>query len=310
MNNKNDIDLNFDGQITNQEARKNLRVPIVTRKNTVKTSKALDDGAYSKMESLIKVSDLYLDMSYQRSPNEIKVSSIARNFDPDAFGVIICSVREDNIIAIIDGGHRIAAMRMLGLENTTVNALVYFGLTIQEEARIFTLINDERTKPKTSDIFRAEVTAGISESLELNKVLSDLKLVATNAPGYGHIRGIATMKDLHNKAGSLLLKKSLTTLTEAFGNYSSTYNIDLVSAICFLYKKYPEIDKSRMVQTLKKFSSVEILIGQAKTMAVGSSKPIRYTTLCSVIVSAYNHKLRANRLDDYQSPINLNKIWS
>lgn len=310
MNNPNQIDLNFDGQITNQEARNNLRVPIVTRKNPVKGAKTFDEGSYSVMETLVRVSDLYLDISYQRKPNDVKVSSIARNFDPDAFGVIICSAREDDVIAIIDGGHRVAALRLLGLENKTVNALVYFGLSIQDEARIFTLINDERTKPKTSDIFKAEVTAGIDDSVEINNILASLNLVASNAPGYGKVRGIATVKQLHKNAGSDLLKKSLMTVTDAFGNYSSSYNIDLLSAIALLYKKYPAIDKNRMVDTLKKFGTVDLLIGQAKSMALGSNKPIRFTTLCSLLVSSYNFKLRTHRLDEYQMPVNMNKIWN
>jgi len=41
-----------------------------------------------------------------------------------------------------------------------VNALVYFSLTIQEEAKIFALLNQEHTKPNTTDIFKAGIVSG------------------------------------------------------------------------------------------------------------------------------------------------------
>lgn len=310
MKSHNKIDLNFDGKISKSEVKNNLHVPIVIRKNAVKGAKSFDDGSYSTIESLVNVSDLYLDTTYQRLPNEVKVSSIARNFDPDAFGIIICSAREDNVIAIIDGGHRVAALRLLGLENKTVNALVYFNLSIEDEARIFTLINQDRTKPKTSDIFKAQVAANDQQAIGLNSILSSLGLKAGNAPGNGIVRGIGTLKEIYKNAGHLNTQYSLTSLKNAFGEHSSSFNVDAVTALAIIFKKYgASIDGDRLVTALKKFGSIDGMINQAKIMNVRNTSPIKYTTLPFIIVENYNSKLRVNRIAPFNMSTQVNKIW-
>jgi len=310
MKSQNKVELNFDGKLSKSEVKNNLHVPIVTRKNIVKGAKSFDDGSYSTMESLVKVSDLYLDSTYQRFPNEVKVSSIARNFDPDAFGIIICSAREDNVIAIIDGGHRIAALRLLGFENKTVNALVYFNLSIEDEARIFTLINQDRTKPKTSDIFKAQVAANDKDAMGLNSILSSLGLKASNAPGNGVVRGIGTLKEIYKNAGHLNTGYALISLKSAFGEHSSSFNVDAVTALAIIFKKYGKaIDGDRIVNTLKKFNSIDGMLNQAKIMNVRNTGPIKYTTLPFIIVESYNSKLRVNRIESFNMSTEVNKIW-
>lgn len=310
MKNDNNVNLNFDGKVSKAELKNNLHVPIVIRKNTVKGAKSFDDGSHSTIESLVKVSDLYLDTTYQRLPNEVKVSNIARNFDPDAFGIIICSAREDNVIAIIDGGHRIAALRLLGLENKTVNALVYFNLSIEDEARIFTLINQDRTKPKTVDIFKAQVAANDQQAIGLNSILSTLGLRAVNAPGNGIVRGIGTLKEIYKNAGHLNTQYSLTTLKNAFGDHSSTFNVDAVTALAIIFKKYGAlIDSERIVNALKKFGSIDGMINQAKMMNVRNTNPIKYTTLPFIIIENYNSKLRTNRIPPFNMSTEVSKIW-
>lgn len=309
MNNKN-IDLNFDGQVSNSEVKNTLRVPIVIRKNTVKSAKSFDDGSYSTIESLVKVSDLYLDTTYQRLPNEVKVSNIARNFDPDAFGVVICSAREDGIIAVIDGGHRIAALRLLGLENKQINALVYFNLSIEDEARIFTLINQDRTKPKTADIFKAQVAANDTVASGLNDILNRLGLKPTNAPGNNYIRGIGTVKEIYKNAGERNTYDALYALKEAFGNHSSSFNVDAVTALAIIFKRYGQLmNMDRLILTLKKFGSMDSLINHAKIINMRNSQPIKYTTLPFIIIDSYNSKLRANRVSAFDMTIEPSKLW-
>ena len=128
-----------------QEIKKAANVAISTYHESFGAT--FNTGHITKMSSLVKPSDMFVDYTYQRKALDAKVKKIVKNFNPDLLGIITCSMRDDNQLAIIDGSHRYHALIAMGMENSNVNALVYFGLSIQDEARIFTLTNKEHTKP-------------------------------------------------------------------------------------------------------------------------------------------------------------------
>lgn len=305
---QNDMNIDFNTQTPISEIKKHLVVPIINRKNKIENNTE-DVEKLSTLETRIKVKDLVLDMRYQRQPNDAKVSKIARSFNKDALGVIVCSIREDNVIAIIDGGHRVAAMNMLNMHESNVDALVYFGLTVEQEAEIYTLMNENRTKPKTSDIFRAQVVSNDPKAVGLDSLLKALELTPAVRPGNGFIRGIGTVKTIYENAGHTNTLNSLMALKNAFGNHSSTFNVDVVTALAIIFKKYNKIDFNKMVKALKRFANIDSLISQAKAMSVGSTRPIRYTTLPYIIVNSYNFKLRENRIDSYDMSIEDKNVW-
>lgn len=305
---KKDMNIDFNTSTSVSEIKEHIVVPIINRKNKVE-SKADEIGNLSSLETHLKVKELVLDMRYQRMPNESKVSKIARNFNKDAVGVIVCSIREDGVIAIIDGGHRIAAMNLLGMQESTIDALVYFGLSIDQEAKIFTLMNEDRTKPKASNIFKAQVISNDEKAVGLDALLKSLNLVPDNKPGNGIVRGIGTLKTIYEHAGHTNTLNALSSLKKAFGDYSSTFNVDAVTALAIVFKKYDDISTTKVVDALKRFVTIENLINQAKAMNLGSSRPIKYSTLPFVIVNSYNHKLRTNRIEPYDMSIEDKKVW-
>jgi len=305
---QNDMNLDFKASALQSEVKNHLVVPIINRKN--KVDKEIDSiGNLSKLESELKIKDLVIDMRYQRQPNESKVSKIARNFNKDALGVIICSIRENGIIAVIDGGHRIAAMNLLGMQDSTIDALVYFGLTLDQEAKIFALINDDRTKPKTSDIFKAQVIANDPKTVGLDSLLKSLNLEPTSKPGNNYIRGIGTLKEIYENAGHDSTLKSLTCLKNAFGPHSSSFNVDAITALALIFKRYAEINASRVTEVLKRFGSINTLIAQANTMNLGSNNSMRYTSLPYIIVNGYNHKMRTHRIEPFNMNVAKKDIW-
>lgn len=305
---QNDMNIDFNTSTSVSEIKNHLVVPIINRKNKVET-KADEIGNISSLETHLKVKELFLDMRYQRQPNEAKVSKIARNFNKDALGVIVCSIREDGAVAIIDGGHRVAALNLLGMQESTVDALVYFGLTLDQEAKIFTLMNEDRTKPKASNIFKAQVIANDEKAVGLDSLLKSLNLVPDNKPGHGIIRGVGTLKMIYDNAGHTHTLNALSALKKAFGDYSSTFNVDAVTALAIVFKKYENISFGKVVDGLKRFVTIDNMLNQAKAMNMGSSRPIRYSTLPFIIVNSYNHKLRTNRIEAYDMSIEDKNVW-
>jgi len=293
------VGLSFDATIKAEDAKKNLRVPIIRKKSNTKIDKTKNiGGTESALNSLVSVEDLMIDMSYQRFPNENKVNDIVKNFDPDAIGVLICSAREDGTIAVIDGGHRVAALRMLGFEKMNVDCLVYFDLTIAEEAKIFNLMNDNRTKPKTQDRFKAKVTSNDTNAVELNDIFKTVGLEVATKPMNNGIRAIGTVENVFKKHGADVTLKALTLLKEAFGSHSSSFSDVAIVAVANVLSTYKDVDLNRLSNALKVqvnaslwASNGAVLANQirAKQTAIGMS---------ILLIKDYNKKMRVNRLDE------------
>jgi len=298
--------IDFEVQVEQSEIKKNLNIPIFSEE---KVGALFNQGHISKMSSIVKVSDLTIDYTYQRQPIMKKVNKIAKNFDSDILGVIICSMREDGSIAVIDGSHRVHALRMKGLNDSTVNALVYFSLTIQEEAKIFAMLNQEHTKPNTTDIFKAGIVSGDEETIAINKILNSLGLIIGVGPGDNKVRAISTIRRVYRNAGEKVLRDTLYTIKSAYGDSSSTMRDVLISAVAIVYNRYgAKVEVSRMITTLQKFGNPNTLIANAKSIGVNASS-VTASALPFVIVNAYNQRLTKNRLSDYPMNLLAQQVW-
>ena len=202
--------------VTQQEVRKALNVAIATKHESVGAH--FDEGHISKMSSLVKAKEMFVDYTYQRKPLTAKINRIVKNFNPDLLGVITCSMREDNTLAIIDGSHRYHALIQMGMKDTNVNALVYFGLSIEDEAHIFALTNKEHTKPTPSQIFKAGIVSGDSIAVGIANVVAKVGASFDEGPGANVIRCVATVRRVYTNAGSNVLAKTLETLRDAYPN--------------------------------------------------------------------------------------------
>ena len=298
--------IDFEVQVEQSEIKKNLNIPIFSEE---KVGALFNQGHISKMSSIVKVSDLTIDYTYQRQPIMKKVNKIAKNFDSDILGVIICSMREDGSIAVIDGSHRVHALRMKGLNDSTVNALVYFSLTIQEEAKIFAMLNQEHTKPNTTDIFKAGIVSGDEETIAINKILNSLGLIIGVGPGDNKVRAISTIRRVYRNAGEKVLRDTLYTIKSAYGDSSSTMRDVLISAVAIVYNRYgTKAEVPRMITTLQKFGNPNTLIANAKSIGVNASS-VTASALPFVIVNGYNQRLTKNRLSDYPMNLLAQQVW-
>jgi len=267
--------------VSMQEVHENLNVKFNTNQ---------------KLTSKVKPNDLGVDMTYQRDLVDAKVNAIVKNYNPKALGVVILSIRENGDLFIIDGAHRIAAMKKMGLGNDDVNSIVYFNLTLAQEAELFVLLNENRTKPKRSALHNA-AQAGDSSSMEIEDVLANLSLKVGDKPGTGIVRAIGMLHKVNEKIGKVNLEKVLRILRDAFGNHSSAFQSEFVMAMSMIVVKYKSFDEARMVKTLSALGDPTYLINKASNASIKKSPLNKQITLASMVLDSYNSKLRANRLD-------------
>ena len=293
---RSEIKLGFDEVTTMSELKsRGISVPMVSAKITPELIK-IGNASKHSLTSMVKVSDLLIDYSYQRNPNPAKVAKIAKNFNYDALGVIIVSIRESGEMFILDGGHRIAAMNLLGKNAENVNALVYFDLTIEQEAKLFVSLNEERTKPKKIDLHIASSTSGNSDSIAIDNVLSANGLQLGDKPGYGIIRAVGTVQKIHEKIGSEKFGAVLRVLIEANSNHSKHLCAEYLSATATIMMQY-KVDFNKLSVAINKLGDPVVAIAKANGLATSSNAFAKTQSLCSMIIDNYNYKLTKNRLD-------------
>ena len=97
---------------------------------------------------------------YQRILNMKNVAGIVKNFDPAKLGVLVVSHRADGTYAVLDGQHRLAALRRLGYD--AANCIVLEGMTIRQEADYFRRQNENKQSLRINDTFNASLWAELS----------------------------------------------------------------------------------------------------------------------------------------------------
>ena len=253
----------------------------------------------NKLSSKVKPADLMVDLSYQRDVNKIKVANIIKNYNPNAIGVVTLSIRENGDLYIIDGQHRVEALKQLGYGNTDINAIVFFDLTIEDEARLFVIMNESRTKPKKSDLYKASIKSGDVELIELNNMLNRNNICVGDKPGDGVIRAIGTLHKVNNKIGIINLEKVIKVLLSANGNNSTSFQAEYITAVSTIIVKYKNVDTDRLALAIKKLGEPSLAIAKSHMIASDVKFVTKSITLSSMIIDNYNYKLTKNKIDKY-----------
>src|SRR5215208_1658183 len=97
----------------------------------------------------VKVSDRLIDSNYQRSLNMSQVNRIRRDYKSHLDHPVVVSRRSNGVEAWVDGQHRGRVAEERNQE--FVLALVFEGLTPQEEAELHLEMNTQRLSPTPYD---------------------------------------------------------------------------------------------------------------------------------------------------------------
>jgi hypothetical protein len=253
----------------------------------------------NKLSSKVKPNDLIVDSSYQREINKIKVANIIKNYNPNAIGVVTLSIRENGDLYIIDGQHRVEALKQLGFGSNDINAIVFFDLTIQDEAQLFVIMNESRTKPKKSDLYKASIKSGDNDLIELNNMLNRNNVTVGDKPGDCIIRAIGTLHKVNNKLGIINLEKVVKVLISANGNNSTSFQAEYITAVSTIIVKYKNLDMDRLALAIKKLGEPSLAIHKSHMIASDSKSVTKSLTLSAMIIDMYNSYLKKNKLDKY-----------
>lgn len=244
---------------------------------------------------------------YQRILNMKNVAGIVKNFDPAKLGVLVVSHRADGTYAVLDGQHRLAALRRLGYD--AANCIVLEGMTIRQEADYFRRQNENKQSLRINDTFNASLWAEDAESLRIKELMDKYGFRHGKSGQPMCICAIGALQRILRRFGDRTLELTLACIAATWPHDSTILRGEMLAGLGEFWRRYGEkLTVAQFEARMRKHLPMEMYQEarrrtQGKTTpATAFNKTIRFT-MCAVYVSAYNKQLRTN------SPNRLELEW-
>lgn len=172
----------------------------------------------------------------QREFRKAHGDRIAAELDLNKLGYPIINHRDGNYW-VLDGQHRVYALRQWGFEKDTLECEVYENLTDAEAADIF-LGRDERKAISPYDKFHVACTAGRERESGTRRIVeaNGLKISRESKPGC--IGAVATLLKVRDRHGEVVLGQTVRTANHAFAGDPAGFDGVVLEGIALVYNRY------------------------------------------------------------------------
>lgn len=221
----------------------------------------------------ISVDELNISDAYQRTIVPARVNRIAKNLDQDAFGSLTVGQRKDGSYWVVDGMQRLTAARKLMIAMVPCDVFESEGQ--EHEAKVFRLKNRERTNVSSAALFRAQLTEGDEQSLQIADVVrkSGLKLALRDESAkWPYIKAVKALERCFQRVGGEGLFAALGIVSEAWPGEDGALQGYMIEGMCWFLKKHPDFDRQRLVSRLAKKSIIGIVRAADANLKLGKDR--------------------------------------
>lgn len=260
----------------------------------------------STTPTTIKVhhSALVFDRDYQRAVDPNRVRKLIEEFAATGLGTLTVSMRPDGRRVIIDGQHRVSAVRTVGYEGK-LPCNQYTGLTLADEAAMFLLLNNARPV-QAIDKFRARVIAQDESAVTINDILNRTGWTVRQGGEAGYFGAVAAMQTVYDGAGITkgrarpdLVDVVIVVITQAWGHDTRGVHNVIVAGLGQFYGRYGgDVDHAKVISELSKTTPLA-LVGKAKALQDARSGTVS-SAVAEVVTGLYNKGRRTKRLPDWR----------
>ena len=251
----------------------------------------MTEKATNQTIRLLPIGELQVG-GYQRPTNTAQVEKIAAHFDEAKLGLPIVSAR-DGQYHLLDGAHRVAALRMMGY--THAMCIILTGLSYQAEADYFRTQN-QNSRPLTKyNLFKAGLESGDELCVQIDRITcANGFMVGMSFRGFNNISAIFALMTIYTVYGAQTLDETLKLLRTTWeGINNVTRREFLVGTAEFVHRFGPAQFAERM-----RFKSIAEIwqdyLTESGQSHRTSADPAMRKAFCRVLVRHYNKGLSAN----------------
>lgn len=220
----------------------------------------------------VPIADMKISPLAQRDMNNARVNKIIAEFDLEQIGTPTVNGR-DGFYYIIDGQHRVEALRGIGWGDQQIQCWTYRGLTEQEEAEKFLKLNDTLAVNAYAK-FRIGVQAGRETETDINNIVQGQGLRISTDKTEGAISAVSALRTVYHQSGPGQLARALGIIRDAYGDAGLQAAVILgIGLMCGRYDA--SLDTARAVEVLgKSHGGVHGLLSKGETIRrqVGGAK--------------------------------------
>lgn len=249
----------------------------------------------------VQANQLNIHPTAQRFMLPSRVKRMAEELDLDAIGVIHAveyEIEGKHGLWVIDGQHRLAALREHGLGEWIVEVKVHLDATDAARASALFLKLNYRAPVQPYDRFINEVRSGDAVAVGIVSVTGKCGLTVNRSAGDNKLNCVAALRRIYTVDGGKSLLSTLVICASAWGTGASVLEGTVIEGVGTVVSKYNGVmEKGALIKRLAKYS------GGAPGL-IASGKGMRDYRKCTLtrciaerVIETYNTGRKTGRLD-------------
>ena len=218
----------------------------------------------------------------QRPLDSTQVDHIVAGFDVEKLGYPVLN-EADGVFYIVDGQHRIEALREIGWGDQQVHCQVFTDLTVEQMADLFLGKNDSRAVTSLSK-FRVAVTAGYERECDIDRIVRAHGCAVTRDKVDGAIGAVGTLTRIYDRSGPGILSRTIRIVRDAYGTpgFESAV-LDGVGLLCARYMPGDLEDQLIVAKLGNVHGGVKGLIGRAYLIREQMKQPLNQAVAAAAV---------------------------
>jgi hypothetical protein len=215
---------------------------------------------------LVPIDQIKFDSRYQKDLRQRVVVKIVKNFDPKRLGVAVLSHR-DNALWCVDAMHRVCALRELGM--THIYAIVYEGLTPEQEAVLWAELNDVPMSPNVWERYRSDLFGKVQDAVAVDRAVTAAGFLIQRQGAPNSIQAIGALRRVFALGGAYLIGRTLELLRVMVQVDRRAVDGKVLTGVAmFLWscERDLKFDRTRVERILTERPAAQ-LIGRARSIA-------------------------------------------
>ena len=239
---------------------------------------------------------LRADPSYQRTINANKVNKIVKNFNINVFNEPKVSKRSDGYYYVFDGDHSIAAHKIVFGKDAPIKCKVYYGLSREDEMRLFVAQNGICSKP--TNIEKLQAMANYDDP-KVTEMINSAKVAGITVefkakPGVNKLIAPDTAFRVFEDIGTENFITMLRVIKKAWNGDCNSFQQGILKGFGYIYKHCgSQVTRLSVDDFSKPFAGYPVskIVERAKTITGLMDK-----RFAIALLEQYNKKKRSGKI--------------